>query len=214
MLEVLVALYAPFLVLRVEKTGSAVCRRCCECDGRYSAKRGRPTLYYLLSFPMGYQDFRPWAPQVVLIAYFLSSGSMLTGVLLMALSCGGGLGCPVISADKSCLRVFRGCSSKKKTDHRHVRPPAGGTRRLSVCREMVSYARRMNPGNVGSWGLRSSTNCRPISTMVDQSVKIFENCGEGEGHVIRPRTRTGSGAERGGWQCSPKTPRECGLLRQ
>ena len=66
MLAVQVALCALFPVFRGEETGSAVCRRCCGCDGRYRAQRGRPTLYYSLSLPMGYPDFRPRAPHVVL----------------------------------------------------------------------------------------------------------------------------------------------------
>ena len=68
MLEIQVALCAPFPVLRAKETGSAVCRRRRGCGGRCRARRGRPTLYYTLSFPMGYPDLRPRAPHVVLTA--------------------------------------------------------------------------------------------------------------------------------------------------
>ena len=100
MLEIQVALCAPFPARRAKETGSALRRRRGDCEGCYRARRGLPTLYYKLSFPTGYPDLRPRAPHVVLTASFLSNGSMVTGVLMMAFSCGAGFGCPVISADK------------------------------------------------------------------------------------------------------------------
>ena len=67
-MKIQVALFAPCPVLRAKETCSAVCRRRRKCDARYRARRGRPTLYYTLSFPMGYLDLRPSAPHVVLSA--------------------------------------------------------------------------------------------------------------------------------------------------
>ena len=67
-MEIQVALFAPFLVLRAKETCSAVCRRRRKCDARYRARRGGRTLYYTVSFPMGYLDLGPLAPHVVLTA--------------------------------------------------------------------------------------------------------------------------------------------------
>ena len=69
MLKIQVALCAPFPVLRAKETGSAVCKRCRECDGRYRARRDHLTLEYMLSFPMGYPEGRPGAPHVALTTF-------------------------------------------------------------------------------------------------------------------------------------------------